>query len=75
MLFRRRRHGAIRRRLGVKEGHYRVRIKSQWWDVPDEAAIREPNRAGRTVAWPLYGWTLGEALRIEIRCFFPGAMM
>ncbi|WP_194390217.1 hypothetical protein [Bradyrhizobium sp. CCBAU 51765] len=58
----------------VKDGHYRVRIKSQWWDVPDEAVIRGPNRAGRTMVWPFYDWTLGEA-RIEIRCFIPGAMM
>jgi len=59
----------------VKDGHYRVRIKSQWWDVPDEAVIKKPNRAGRTMVWPFYSWTVGKALRIDIRCFIPGAMM
>ena len=24
-----------------KDGHYRVRIENQWWDVPDEAVITE----------------------------------
>ncbi|WP_441256247.1 hypothetical protein AB7Z32_12070 [Bradyrhizobium sp. 482_C4_N1_1] len=59
----------------VKDDHYRVRIKSQWWDVPDEAVIKKPNRAGRTMVWPFYSWTVGKALRIDIRCFIPGAMM
>ncbi len=31
-----------------KEGHYRVRLDNKWVDVPDEAVITEPNRAGRT---------------------------
>jgi hypothetical protein len=52
MLFRRRRHAAIRRRL--EDGHYRVRIQRQWWDVPEQAVIKEPNRAGRTMVWPVY---------------------
>ena len=59
----------------VRDGHYRVRIKGQWWDVPEEAVIKEPNRAGRTMVWPFYHWTLGKPLRIDIRCFIPGAMM
>jgi len=25
----------------TKDGHYRVRIEGQWWDVPDEAVITE----------------------------------
>jgi len=29
-----------------KEGHYRVRLDNKWVDVPDEAVITEPNRAG-----------------------------
>ena len=60
----------------VSEGHYRVRIERQWWDVPNEAVIKEPNRAGRTMVWPVYYWALGGNLRrIDIRCFMPGAMM
>jgi len=55
-------------------GHYRVRIESQWWDVPDEAVIKEPNRDGRTMVWPVYERTLGAPLRLEIRCFMPGTM-
>jgi hypothetical protein len=59
----------------VRDGHYRVRIKSQWWDVPEQAVIKEPNRAGRTMVWPFYEWTLGKPLRIDIRRFMPGAMI
>lgn len=56
--------------------HYRVRVplsagdtQMDWVDVPDEAVITEPNRAGRTMVWPLYG--NGGA---SIRCFMPGSM-
>jgi len=52
-----------------------VRIKGQSWDVPDDAVIKGPNPAGRTIVWPFYNWTLGKPLRIDIRCFIPGAMM
>ena len=57
-----------------KDGHYRVRIQGEWWDVPDEAVITEPNRAGRTMVWPIYHWAVGAPLRLEIRCFMPGSM-
>src|SRR6476646_4711332 len=36
-----------------KDGHYRVRLGSQWIDVPDDALVRVPNRAGRTMVWPM----------------------
>jgi len=36
-----------------KDGHYRVRLENNWVDVPDDAVITEPNRAGRTMVWPL----------------------
>jgi hypothetical protein len=56
--------------------HYRVRVplsvggtQMNWVDVPDEAVITEPNRAGRTMVWPLYG--IGG---VSIRCFMPGSM-
>jgi hypothetical protein len=59
-----------------KDGHYRVRIpkvaggtEMEWVDVPEDAVITEPNRAGRTMVWPIYGY-LGES----IRCFMPGSM-
>lgn len=59
----------------TKDGHYRVRIEGAWWDVPDEAVITEPNRAGRTMVWPVYYSPMGGPLRIEIRCFMPGTMI
>jgi hypothetical protein len=52
-----------------KDGHYRVRIEGQWIVVPDDAVITEPNRAGRTMVWPIKG-----SLGTSIRCFLPGSM-
>lgn len=57
-----------------KDGHYRVRIEGQWFDVPDAAVITEPNRAGRTMVWPIYKRAVGAPLEVEIRCFMPGSM-
>ena len=58
----------------TKDGRYRVRLEGQWWDVPDDAVITEPNRAGRTMVWPIYFQSMGKLDRIEIRCFMPGSM-
>jgi hypothetical protein len=58
----------------AKDGHYRVRIEGQWIDVPDDAVIKEPNKVGRTMVWPIYYRSLGALMRIEIRCFMPGSM-
>lgn len=58
-----------------KDGHYRVRIEGEWWPVPDDAVITEPNRAGRTMVWPMYNRGLGAILHIDIRCFMPGSMI
>jgi hypothetical protein len=61
-------------------GHYRVRVPKYpdptwneyvWVDVPDEAVIKEPNRVGRTMVWPMYPGGLG----VSIRCFMPGTMI
>lgn len=52
-----------------KGGRYRVRIEGEWHDVPDDALITEPNRAGRTMVWPIRGWG-----GLTIRCFMPGSM-
>jgi hypothetical protein len=52
-----------------KDGHFRVRLDGEWIDVPADAVITEPNRAGRTMVWPLRG-----ALGVSIRCFLPGSM-
>jgi hypothetical protein len=53
----------------TKDGHYRVRLGNDWIDVPDDAVITEPNKAGRTMVWPMR--FEGE---ISIRCFMPGSM-
>jgi len=58
----------------ARDGHYRVRIEGQWWDVPEEAVIREPNRSGRTMVWPVYYRELDSYLRVEVRCFIAGSM-
>src|SRR5215470_16870364 len=50
-------------------GHYRVRIDGQWYEVPDDAVITEPNRVGRTMVWPMRGYQ-----GLSIRCFMPGSM-
>lgn len=59
-----------------KNGHYRVKIGIGddyktliWVDVPDDAVITEPNRAGRTMVWPIYFDG-----QVAIRCFMPGSM-
>jgi hypothetical protein len=53
-----------------KDGHYRVRLGGEWIDVPDDALVTEPNRAGRTMVWPTF-----EGDAIKIRCFMPGSMI
>lgn len=61
-----------------KDGHYRVRIDGEWYDVPDDAVITEPNRVGRTMVWPIPLWDYsrgGSTKRYTIRCFMPGAMI
>lgn len=52
--------------------HYRVRIEGQWYDVPDEALVTEPNKYGKPVVWPYKGWLDGKETWV-IRCFLPGA--
>lgn len=53
-----------------KDGHYRVRLEGEWYDVPDDAVITEPNRVGRTMVWSIKYPGL-----MKIRCFMPGAMI
>jgi hypothetical protein len=53
----------------LKDGHYRVRLEGRWIDVPDDAVVTEPNRAGRTMVWPMR--FDGETF---IRCFMPGSV-
>lgn len=53
-----------------RDGHYRVRIKGTWIEVPDDAVLPGPNLAGKTMVWPFY--VNGAP---TIRCFIPGAMI
>jgi len=52
-----------------RDGHYRVRLDGNWVDVPEDAVITEPNRAGRTMVWPIRSY-----MGVTIRCFMPGSM-
>jgi len=52
-----------------RDGHFRVRLDGEWIDVPDDAVIKEPNRVGRAMVWPIRG-----ALGTSVRCFLPGSM-
>lgn len=54
----------------AKDGHYRVRVDGEWIDVDDEAVLKQPNRAGRTMVW--LGFRDGKPF---VRCFMPGAMI
>ena len=56
-----------------KDGHYRVRLDGEWIDVPDDAVIKEPNRAGPTMVWPFLMWD-GKSHSVVVRCFMPGSM-
>jgi hypothetical protein len=59
------------------ECHYQVFIDKQWWDVPAWAVVKEPNRNGVPLVWPIYYWKDGKPENglssIFIRCFMPGA--
>ena len=57
-----------------KDGHYRVRLDGEWVDVPNDAPITEPNRAGRTMVWPYKADRWTDYPHTEIRCFIPGSM-
>jgi hypothetical protein len=49
----------------IRDSHYWVPINGVWTEVPQEAVITEPNKAGRPILWldPLQ----------NIRCFIPGS--
>lgn len=67
MLFGWRRSCDCRPAWESNDGHFRVRIDNEWIDVPDDAVVTEPNRAGRTIAWPIKG-----GAGHHVRCFMPG---
>lgn len=49
--------------------HYLVRLDGKWIEVPDEALVTEPNRAGHAMVWPMY-----QDGTPRVRCFMPGPM-
>jgi hypothetical protein len=52
-----------------RDGRYRVRVEGEWVDVPEDAVIDGPNRAGPAMVWPW--WKNGQR---AVRCFMPGSM-
>jgi hypothetical protein len=52
-----------------KDGHFRVRIEGQWYDVPEDRVVDGPNKAGTAMVWP---WKPCPACQWEIRCFMMG---
>ena len=56
------------------ESHYRVKIEGEWYDVPPNAVVQGPNRAGVALVWPYPEWPPGDATHKHwaIRCFMPG---
>lgn len=56
----------------TRDGHYRVFLKEEWRDVPDQAVVKTPNRAGKPMLWLGYPKKINEPP--VIRCFIPGTM-
>lgn len=57
----------------TKDGQYRVYLYNQWWVVPDEALIDEPNKLGVAQVWYSTYWNKPNVPTVMIRCFIPGA--
>ena len=59
------------------QGTYCVRLLGEWWLVPKQAVITEPNRFGPAVVWPVWANIVKDGATIQIlhdiRCFLPGA--
>jgi hypothetical protein len=59
----------------VEDGHYRVRIEGEWWPVPKDAVLTQPNLYGRTMVWPNVSRGIDSKItKMDIRCFMPGSM-
>jgi hypothetical protein len=57
----------------VSSHGYRVLIEGQWYPVPPEALIEEPNRLGYATVWYWWEWEFDGRKIHHIRCFLPGA--
>jgi hypothetical protein len=51
---------------------YRVRIEDEWYDVPAEAVVDEPNKLGYATVWYWWSWELDGKKTFHIRCFLRG---
>jgi hypothetical protein len=53
--------------------HYRVRLNGNWYDVPENAVVKEKNRFGRALVWTAFTYSFSSGVRtMTIRCFLPG---
>src|SRR5579871_2008190 len=53
----------------VAGNRYRVRIEGEWYVVPPEAVIDEPNKLGYATVWYWWDWSLDGKKTTHIRCF------
>lgn len=53
----------------AKNNRYRVKFRGQWFDVPDDAIVDEPNKSGDAMLWMNKGYS-----GYSVRCFMPGSM-
>lgn len=44
------------------------KVNMQWVDVPEDAVVHEPNKAGIAKVWPVRTY-----MGVIVRCFLPGA--
>jgi len=54
--------------------HVCVHLFGVWWKVPDRAIVKEPNRYGPAVVWPVWGGDGDNPHQtVWFRCFMLGA--
>ena len=56
---------------------YKVKIGDNWFDVPEDAVVTEPNRSGIAMVWGSRSWLSKNGTQSEdytIRCFMPGTL-
>ena len=54
----------------IRDGHYWTTwpaVAPNWYQVPDEVVIKDPNKVGHPVVWVYY-----ERSEVRIRCYIPG---
>jgi hypothetical protein len=56
----------------ITSNRYRVRIEGEWYFVPADAVIDEPNKLGYATVWYWWSWGLDGKKTHHIRCFLPG---